>query len=150
MKQSPDMQKLEQMLRSSVLVVGGFMGGDARPVTEVIDEDAATLARLDVTAEQVAARMQEITDAAIKGLGNWVELGAGHETKVDEARGAIYCPWSDGRHFPKRVTIVKLASAGRQLQWSDLNIHLIGKHTFFEGKGSYFRTEPEELVQALF
>ena len=67
MKQSPDMKKLEQMLRSSVLVVGGFMGNDPRPVTEVIDEDAAILARLDVTAEQVAARMQEITDAAVKG-----------------------------------------------------------------------------------
>jgi hypothetical protein len=150
MKQSPDMKKLEQMLRSSVLVVGGFMGDDPRPVTEIIDQDAATLARLDVTPQQIAARMQEITDAAIKGLGNWVEIAAGHETKVDEARGIIPCPWSDGRHFPKRVTILKLAPAGRQLQWSDLNIHLIGKHTFFEGKGSYFRTEPEELVQALF
>ncbi|MHC4517266.1 MAG: hypothetical protein ACYTAS_01645 [Planctomycetota bacterium] len=150
MKQSPNMQKLEQMLRSSVLVVGGFMGGDSRPVTEVIDEDAATLAHLDVTAEQVAARMQEITDAAIKGLGNWVVVDAGHEAMVEEARGAIFCPWSDGQRFRKRVTLVKLAPSGRQVQWSDLNIHLIGKHTFFEGKGSYFRTEPEELVKALF
>jgi hypothetical protein len=144
------MKKLEQMLRSSVLVIGGFMGSDPRPVTEIIDEDAATLARLDVTAEQVAARMQEITSAAIKGLGNWVDVDAGHQAMVEEARGIIPCPWSDGHRFLKRLTIVKLAPSGRQVQWSDLNIHLIGKHTFFEGKGSYFRTEPEELVAALF
>jgi hypothetical protein len=144
------MQKLEQMLRSSVLVVGGFMGDDPRPVSEIIDEDAATLARLDVTAEQVAARMQQITDAAIKGLGNWVTVDAGHEAMVEEARGIIPCPWSDGQRRLKRVTLLKPMPAGRQVQWSDLNIHLIGAHTFFEGKGSYFRTEPEELVQALF
>jgi hypothetical protein len=150
MKQSPDMQKLEQMLRSSVLVVGGFMGDDPRPVSEIIDEDAATLARLGVTAEQVAARMQEITDAAIKGLGNWVIVDAGREAMVEEARGAIFCPWSDARHFRKRVTIVKFAPSGKQVQWSDLNIHLIGAHTFFEGRGSCFRIEPAELVTFLF
>ena len=64
MKQSPKMQKLEQMLRSSVLVVGGFLGDDTRTVTEIIEADAATLARLDVTAAQLAERMQEVTDAA--------------------------------------------------------------------------------------
>lgn len=150
MKQSPDMQKLELMLRSSVLVIGGFMGSDSRPVTEIIDEDATRLARLNVTAEQVAARMQEITDAAIKGLGNWVVVDPGHEAMVEEARGSIFCPWSDGQRFRKRVTLLKLAPSGRHVQWSDLNVHLVGKHTFFEGKGSCFRTEPEELVSALF
>ena len=150
MKQSPDMKKLEQMLRSSVLVVGGFMGNDPRPVTEVIDEDAAILARLDVTAEQVAARMQEITDAADKGLGNWVEIDAAREARVEEARGIVPCPWSDGQRLLKRLTLLKLLPSGRRLQWSDLNIHLIANHTFFEGKGSDFRTEPEELVRALF
>ena len=43
MKQSPDMQKLEQMLRSSVLVAGGFMGNDVRVVTEIIEADADLL-----------------------------------------------------------------------------------------------------------
>jgi hypothetical protein len=150
MKQSPDMKKLEQMLRSSVLVVGGFMGSDPRAVTEVIEADAAALARLGVTAEQVTARMQEITDAAIKGLGNWVQVDAGHEAMVEEARGAIFCPWSDGQRFRKRVTRLRLAPSGRSVQWSDLNIHLIGQHTFFEGQGSFFRIEPVELVSVLF
>ena len=150
MKQSPEMQKLEAMLRSSVFVAGGFMGSDPRPVTEVIDADAAELARLDVTAEQLAARMQEITDAAVAGLENWVQIDAGHEARTEEARGVIPCPWSDGYRSCKRVTIVRRADSGRTVQWSDLNIHLIGAHTFFEGRGSFFRIEPAELVTLLF
>jgi hypothetical protein len=144
------MQKLEAMLRSSVFVAGGFMGSDPRPVTEVIDADAAELVRLDVSPEQVAARMQEITNAALMGLENWVRIDAGREARTEEARGVIPCPWADGHRSCKRVTIVRLADSGRTAQWSDLSIHLIGVHTFFEGRGSCFRIEPAELVTFLF
>jgi len=150
MKQSPDMQKLEAMLRSSVFVAGGFMGADSRCVTEVIDADAAELARLGVTAQQVAARMQEVTDAAAKGLENWVSIGGAQEARVEEARGVIPCPWSDAHHACKRVTMVRRKDSDRLIRWSDLNIHMIGVHTFFEGVGSSFRVEPAELVAALF
>ena len=64
MKKSPRMRKLEEMLRSSVLVVGGFMGNDRRPIMEVIEADGKALSRLRVTAEQVAERMQEIQQAS--------------------------------------------------------------------------------------
>jgi hypothetical protein len=36
------------------------------------------------------------------------------------------------------------------MHWSDLNIHLIAKHGFFEGKGSAFRIEPKELISTIF
>ena len=150
MKQSPKMQKLEAMLRSSVLVAGGFMGTDTRTATEVIDADAAELSRLGVTPEQLAARMQECTEVAIKGLGNWVDVDSDHEARVDETRGWIPCPWSDGKRCRKRVTTLKRTDSGRTVQWSDLSIHLIGKHTFFEGRGSAFRIDPTELADVLF
>jgi len=150
MKQSPKMQKLEQMLRSSVFVAGGFMGSDSRSVAEVIDGDASELARLDITAEQLAARMQECTEAAIKGLGNWVTIDSIREARVDEARGWIPCPFSDGCRFRKRVTTLRRTDSGQTVQWSDLSIHFIAAHTFFEGKGSFFRIEPTELVRLLF
>jgi hypothetical protein len=41
MKESPDNQKLEQLLRSSKLVAGGFMGSDTRTFSEVTDADLA-------------------------------------------------------------------------------------------------------------
>ena len=150
MKQSPNMKKLEQMLRSSVLVAGGFMGSDTRTVTEIIEADAAELARLDMTTEQLADRMQACTEAAIQGLGNWIAIDSVREAKVDEARGWIPCPWSDGQRFRKRVTTVRRTDDGRTAQWSDLGIHFIAAHGFFEGMGSFFRIEPADLIDVLF
>jgi hypothetical protein len=63
MKESPDNQKLEQLLRSSKLVAGGFMGSDTRTFSEVTDADSAELARLGFT----NATNHE---ACHKGIGN--------------------------------------------------------------------------------
>ncbi len=150
MKQSPDMQKLEELLRSSVLVANGFMGTDSRRVVEIIDADAAALRKLNVTAQEVGARMQEITDVAIEALGTWARIDDRRQAKVAEARGAIACPWSHGQVFQKRVTTVQLIDSDKRLSWSDLNIHMIVAHGFFEGKGASFRIEPSELVPLLF
>jgi hypothetical protein len=31
-----------------------------------------------------------------------------------------------------------------------LNIHLVEEHGFFEGRGAFFRIEPEELIRVIF
>jgi hypothetical protein len=149
MKQSPEMQRLEEILRSSELAAGSFMGDDPRPVTEVIEADAAELFRLDVAVEQLVARMKEITAAAEKGLGNWVQLEGGLEARLDEARGLIPCPWPHQERFYKRVTTVRRAGAEQTVRWSDLSLHLIAAHGFFQGKGSAFRIEPAEIAKIL-
>jgi hypothetical protein len=41
-------------------------------------------------------------------------------------------------------------SFGRTISWTDLNIHMIEAHGFFEGKGSFFRIEPIELQRFCF
>lgn len=150
MKQSPDMQKLEEVLRSSALTVGGFMGSDARSVTEVIEADAAELFRLGVSPKQLGARMTEITAAAEKGLGTWVRIDDVREAAIDEARGQMVCPWPHEAQFRKRVTTVRRTDSGETARWSDLNVHLIAVHGFFEGKGSAFRLNPTLLVRVIF
>ena len=150
MKKSPQSERLEQVLRSSKLVAGGFMGIDNRSVSEIIDSDIAEISRLRFTTEQIAERMRRITETAIPGLGGWVEIDEKHQAKVDEAKGRLVCPWPHAGRFAKRVTTVKLAESGETIRWSDLNIHLIEKHNFFEGKGSSFRIEPGELTHIIF
>ena len=150
MKESPQAQKLEEVLRSSKLVAGGFMGDDLRSFAEIIDDDMAALSHLGYNSEQVAAAMQKITDAAISGLGNWVKLDQQRETRVDEAKGWLVCPWPHPGRFAKRVTTVKLIDTDQIIKWSDLSIHLIAEHGFFEGKGSAFRVEPKELIDIIF
>ena len=126
------------------------MGVDRRAVCELIDADARELAGLNVTKEQVAARMRQITDIAKSGLGTWVRIEENLSAMVEEARGSLICPWPHPGTFLKRITSVRVIETGVSIRWSDLNIHLIGEHGFFEGKGSDFRIEPKELVRSVF
>lgn len=150
MKQSPKDQRLEQMLRSSRIVAGGFLGTDPRPVSEIIAADRATLDALDFTPEQVGQRMQDLTDAARPRLGTEVVIDDRLVVWCEEWKGPMICPWPHGGRFDKRLTTVRRTDTGQTISWTDLNIHLIAKHGFFEGNGAAFRLEPGELVQILF
>jgi hypothetical protein len=150
MKESPQNKRLEALLRSSKLVTGGFMGSDGRSVNEIIDSDKNELCRLGFTSEQIAERMQEITNTAKTGLETWVRINDNLEARTDEARGFLPCPWPHAGRFVKRVTIVRRTNTSDTIQWSDLNIHLIGRHCFFQGKGSPFRIEPKKLIEMIF
>ena len=150
MKESPENKKLEEFLRSSKMVAGGFMGRDLRSVYEIIESDQAEVSRLGFTIEQIAKRMQEITDAAIPSLGGSVKIDGKLAVQVDEAKGHLVCPWPHAGRFVKRVTTAEVIESGQIIKWSDLNIHLIGEHGFFEGKGAAFRLEPGELTNVIF
>jgi hypothetical protein len=149
MKKSPQENKFEKMLNVSRFSACGFMGKDKRTVWEIIDADAATLARYGKTKEEIASRMQEITDQGIVGLGDWVTVSDTIKVRVDDTRGTIPCPWAHGVRCSKRITTVKRLDIEQTLRWSDLSIHLIKDHGFFQGHGSPFRLEPAELVAML-
>jgi hypothetical protein len=150
MKESPKTKKLEQMLRSSKLVAGGFMGDDSRSFTEVIESDVSQVSKLGYTTEQIAVRMHAITDVAKKGLGNWIKIDDKCQAVVEEAKGFLVCPWPHPGRYAKRITTVERYDSGETIRWSDLNIHLIEKHNFFEGRGAMFRIEPEKLINIIF
>ena len=126
------------------------MGCDPRSVAEIIDADEFEVSKFGYTTRQLSARMQEITDAAKRGLGTWVEIDAQHQAMVEEARGSIACPWPHLRRFIKRVTTIKRLDSGQIIRWTDLNVHLIAEHGFFEGRGSAFRIEPGKLAKVIF
>lgn len=150
MKRSPSDLRLEQMLRSSKLVAGGFMGTDSRPPEEVIRDDAAELERLGKTAAAVASRMKEFTNLARPALGNWIETEDKYRLKSEEWKGSLICPWPHAGRYEKRITTCCRLDTHEEIEWSDLNIHLIEAHGFFEGRGSSFRLEPADLVRILF
>jgi hypothetical protein len=150
MKESPQARKLDRMLRSSKLVAGGFMGTDSRSAAEVIDADIAELSKLGFATEQLASRMQEITNKAKGGLGTWVKVDDKRQAMVEEAKGPAICPWPHPGRYVKRVTTVERLDSGETVRWSDLNIHLIAEHSFFEGRGSPFRIQPAKLIDVIF
>jgi hypothetical protein len=150
MKKSPDTQKLEQILRSPAFSSAGFMGTDTRSPAEIIDADLADVARLGYTSQQIAERMQQITSKAKEGLGNWVTIDDARRAMIIEAKGRIPCPWPHAGNFAKRVTTLRNIKTCREVFWSDLNMHLVAEHNFFEGRGSAFRIEPKEIIRVLF
>jgi hypothetical protein len=150
MKKSPQLQKLEEVLKSTKFSASGFMGNDQRNLWEIIDEDAAAVSKAGKTMEQVASRMQELTDAGADGLGDWIAIGQNLLVMVDDNRGVIPCPWPHHVRCLKRITTVQNTCTNRKLRWSELNVHLIRAHGFFEGKGSPFRLEPLILIQTIF
>ncbi len=145
-----DVQGLEQTLRSSKTVAGGFLAADVRSLDRIIADDLALLSKHCLTAQKLGRRMQEVTDRAKAGLGAEVAIGEGLVAWCDEWKGLILCPWPHGGRFDKRLTLVRQSSTGRTIRWTDLNIHLILEHSFFEGKGAEFRLEPQELAEFLF
>jgi hypothetical protein len=150
MKQSPYDKNLEQMLRSGKLAAGGFMGADPRGVDQVIAEDTATLTKLGYNPEQVARRMQELRDLSRPELGNWVKVSDVLQVKSEDYKGFIVCPWPHEGRFEKRITTAHRTDTNQSISWSDLNIHLIKEHHFFEGKGAFFRIEPQDLIRVIF
>jgi hypothetical protein len=149
MKKDPEQRKLENVLRNPKFSACGFLGDDTRTVWEIIDADAAELERLDVTREQIATRMEELTEQGIPGMGDWVTVSDTLQVQVDDTRGSIPCPWAHGVRCLKRITTIERIDTGQKLRWSDLTIHLIKEHGFFQGKNSPYRLEPKDLIKAL-
>ena len=150
MKQSPNMRDLEFMLRSSRIVAGGFLGTDSRPLEEIVDADLVSLAHLGCTVGQVADRMQELTALAIPELGNPIAAGGNLTVTSQDYMGRIICPWPHPMSLAKRITVAQRTDSDESIRWTDLSIHMIAEHSFFEGKGSAFRIEPGKLVHLIF
>lgn len=83
------------------------------------------------------------------GLGEFISVPPHFEVKVDSVRGKLPCPFGDPGIFQKTNTTVKNLTLNKEITYTDLNIHMILAHGFFQGKGSPFRIEPGELVELL-
>jgi hypothetical protein len=145
-----DLRGLEALLSSGKLVLGGFMGWDDRELYEVIEEDVRMIWAMGRSVEELARGMLELTEAGTKGLGNPVIVATRFEVIVEEHKGLNICPWECQELLRKRTTTVKQLSSGKVLSWTDLSIHLIRRHGFFQGKGSQYRLEPKELIGVVF
>jgi hypothetical protein len=150
MKQAPEWNQIEDNLRPGRLSASGFLGDDPRSLSEIIQTDQIALQRLHLTDQAVAARLRTLTDAAKSGLGKPVLVERHYEVVVEDFMGQIPCPFRDNLRADKRLTTLRNLKANRILRWSDLNIHLIEKHGFYEGVGSPFRLDPDVVSELLF
>ncbi len=150
-KRSPEMRRLEEMLRASRISSSGFLGTDTRSVEEIIAEDMAAVETSGYRLNEIAERMQLITERAKQGIETEVEIEPGLFARATHTRGLLPCPWPHPGLFGKTVTHIRqTGSTPLETRWSDLSIHLIEEHGFFQGRGADFRLNPDELIKIIF
>jgi hypothetical protein len=149
MKQTVQMMRIQEKMKPGVITRDGFLGPDRRNLIDILIEDDETVKRMGLTHQQVAQRMLEFRDAGMRGLGEFISIEPHFEVRVDSVRGKLPCPFGDPGIFPKTNITVRNLEKNEEITYTDLHIHLIGSHGFYEGKGSVFRLEPKALVDTL-
>jgi len=149
MKENPAMHKIMENMKPGVIALHGFLGKDTRNFEEIIDHDAGELERLETDRETLAAKLEEIRDKAMEGLGIYVKLNDTYMAKADSIRGKIPCPFDHPGVYSKTVITIQNLKTDEEMIYTDLGIHLIREHGFFQGTGSLFRMDPEKLHDLL-
>lgn len=149
MKQSEQTKRIHENMKPGVISLSGFLGNDTRELQQIIEEDNGIVSRMDLTHADIAARMQEFRNAGSAGLGEYITVFSRFEVRVESVRGKLPCPFGDPGIFPKTNITVRNTRSGREITFTDLNIHMIREHGFYEGHGSPFRLNPEDLAAIL-
>jgi hypothetical protein len=149
MKQTVQMDRIQEKMQPGVYTRDGFLGTDRRKLIDILIEDDEAVKRMDLTHQRIAERMIELRDAGMRGLGEFITLEPHYEVRVISVRGKLPCPFGDPGIFPKTNTVVRNTDLDREVTFTDLHIHMVGSHGFYEGKGSPFRLEPAALATVL-
>lgn len=149
MKNCTDIIKVQENMKPGCFSAHGFLGEDKRSLADILEFDDQTVKRLGFTHVEIADRMDYLTYHGKAGLGSPVIIDSIYEIVVEDFRGLIPCPFSDSHHAHKQNTRVKNLSSGKIIYWTDLNIHMIREHGFYEGNGSAFRVEPSDITSIL-
>lgn len=148
MKRTPEEIKLRSNFEPGTLSKDGFLGEDDRHVHDIIEADEKTLLRLNVTNELIADRLQYFIEVGKKGLETAVDLGD-YSVQVIWQRGMMPCPFGERGLHHKIIATVINKNMDRRIRYSQLNVHMIREHGFFEGRGGVFRLDPEVVVEVL-
>ena len=141
MKENPIDSKVRQDMRES------FLGRDTRTIAQIIESDEAELRAAGLGADELARAMRRLTEKGMESLGDEVQAD-GFMVRVEEYMGQIGCPFKHAVREAKRNTTA-VDPQGRVMAWTDMSIHLIERHGFFQGEGSDYRLEPLELAEFL-
>ncbi|MBN2093323.1 hypothetical protein JW964_27105 [candidate division KSB1 bacterium] len=145
MKETPDEKLIKENFAPGKISRDGFLGSDDRNIHDIIAQDNQTLLSLDISHEEIAKNLQMLIDEGKKGLESPIDYG-NFIIQVQWSRGALPCPFGDKIFVPKIMATVHHKQLNHTIKFSQLSVHLIGKHGFFGGKGSHFRLEPVDLV----
>ena len=148
MKTTPEEKERRRLFEPGIISRDGFLGNDSRHIHDMIEEDFRALSGIGIGKEQVADCLQYFIEEGKKGLGSKIDTGD-FEVSVQWDRGMLPCPFQGCGLHHKIVVTVTHKKKNKTITYSQLNVHMIRIHGFFEGKGGAFRLEPNEIIPFL-
>jgi hypothetical protein len=145
-------------MRPGAFSQGGFLGPGER-LDEVLARDRQTLAELGLSHAELASPLDGLLDVAESTNRHRARIGD-LEARIELTTGFQICPWAPDPHHAQctagggvrhaSVTWqIRNRRTGSRLAGPGLIVHLIRDHGFFEGRGSPYRVDPEELARLL-
>jgi len=148
MKQSPELKKIQDQLKRGAITPEGFLGTDKRNLIDILTEDDAQVNRLGLTHEDLAKKMKYLRDEGLKVVEDWTQIDH-FEVLTESMRGKFPCPFGHPGMVDKTNITVVNKKLDKKIFFTDLQIHLIEHHGFYQGKDSSYRLEPKEIVEIL-
>jgi hypothetical protein len=149
MKQTVQMREIQERMRPGVITRDGFLGNDRRNLIDILQEDDAEVKRRNLTHKQIAERMMQLREAGKRGLGEFISVPPHFEVRVDSVRGKLPCPFKHPGLIRKTNVMVRNLELKREITYTDMHIHMVGEHGFYEGRGSVYRLEVKDLIEVL-
>ena len=149
MKLTPQLKAAQEQMKPGVISRDGFLGTDLRTLADILVADDAEVQRLEMTHRQLAKRMRDLFQAGKKGLGDPIDVEENFEITVTSHRGKMPCPFGHAGIFRKTVITVLNKKLGKTVKFTELGIHLIEKHGFYQGVGASYRLSPQDIVTIL-
>ena len=148
MKQTPELDRIQEKMQPGVLTLKGFLGHDDRKLADIIDTDRQAMLCMRLDVAQIVNRLQDLAGRGADLMEQEVLVDNRYMIKVRDDRGKIPSPWGDGL-FEKGDVELTDQKTGKTLKWNRLTLRLIEKHGFFGGYGSEYRIDPEAVCKIL-
>lgn len=148
MKQTPELDKIQQRMKPGELTLSGFLGHDQRKLADILSEDNETVLALGISHEQIAEKLEYLTEKGIDLMEREVVVDGRYAVRVRDDRGVMPSPFGDG-NFGKGNVEMTDKNTGNHFRWNGLCIHMIRNHGFYSGKGSEYRLDPRKLFESL-
>lgn len=116
---------------------------------EIASEDSVRLRKRGITREALVKALREAYQKAKDAFGAEVVIRAGVTAVFHESMGRVPSPFPGGGVFEKGEAVVTEHKTRARLVITQLSLHLIEKHGFFQGAGSRYRIDPDRAIDVL-
>ncbi len=146
---TPELIKATEKMQPGQISQAGFFGDDDRDLSTIIEEQRVTCRRLGVSWQSIAEAMEVFASQGLSAFGCTLTVDNKWEVCADENRGKVPCPFPHPGMYQKTVYTVRNLRTNNEVRFTDLSIHLIKDHGFFQGKGAPFHNDPADLIEVL-